>query len=337
MSRAMARIDPKPEQWTLLNEGLASAFLDVPSLADFVQMQMGKNPWDIISDGGNRQNAIRETLMWAVADEVLDVLLIRARNVKPRNSVLRKAAEALDLAPSSTKLESKVRAGNNTADISVFIRDLSQAELAVCRVEIGGEASGTGFLVGPDLILTCCHVLEEVVAQNVASSEVSCRFDYKKSATAEELQAGVVYPLAGNWLVDTSPVNELDFVLVRLAGKAGDEAVAGQFGAPGRGWLRLAQHAIVASQSLYVIHHLSGGAMKISLGMVDSLGDEKICHAAETEPGSSGSPCFAMDGKVICVHQHGEDLENNSCRKNGAVRLAAILKRPKVAAALAGG
>jgi V8-like Glu-specific endopeptidase len=85
-----------------------------------------------------------------------------------------------------------------------------------------------------------------------------------------------------------------------------------------------------------MIQHPLGAAMKISLGMVVSLDEAagKICHDAPTDRGSSGSPCFAMDGKVVGVHQHGQDHGNLGCAKNGAVRSGSILGKPGVAAAL---
>jgi V8-like Glu-specific endopeptidase len=332
----MAHIDPTPEQWRLLREGFSAAFVDVASLQNLIQLWAGENPADVISTGSNRQDAIRQMLQWAVAGEDLDMLLIRARNAKPTNSVLRRAAEAFELAPRSTGLESLLRAGPNVVDVDDFIRKLSQAELAVCRVEIAGDALGTGFLVGPDLVLTCYHVLESVLDGGIPPTEVAARFDFKKSVVGGELQPGVSYHLANVWRVDTSPKTESDFVLMRLASKAGGEIVAGQNGAPQRGWLQLAEQAVNETQSIYVIQHPQGGAMKISLGTVVSIqaAAGKICHDAGTEPGSSGAPCFAMDGKVIGLHQHGLDHGSLACTANGAIRSAGILGKAAVSAAL---
>ncbi len=332
----MARITPTPEQWPVLRDAFFSAFTDVPSLQNLIQLEQGENPADIISSGANRPTAVRELLTWAVSGEVLDRLIIHARNVKPTNTRLREIAERFGLAPNSRGLESLLKAGNNLVDIDEFIRNLSKFELAVCRVEIGGAPAGTGFLVGPDLVLTCSHVLETLPAGSDSGDRVMVRFDYKKYAGGGDLQAGVSYGLAKVWKVDASPKNESDYVLMRLSRKAGEESVAGQADAPARGWLNPEAHAFSQGESIFIIQHPLGDPMKISLGNVVSIksNSTEVCHDVSTQPGSSGSPCFTMDGKVVGLHQHGKDHGSLSCSANGAIRLSEVIARPSFAGAL---
>src|SRR5262249_51199047 len=138
-------------------------------------------------------------------------------------------------------------------DMSVWGRRLSEVELRVCRIKTP-EKYGTGFLVGPDLILTCYHVMEPVIEGRISSDDVRLLFDYKKLISGETLP-GVSYRLAKQrWREDASPpsevddlpapkgrvprMDELDHILLRTKEKPGYDEISGK-GKPNariRGW-----------------------------------------------------------------------------------------------------
>ena len=64
-------------------------------------------------------------------------------------------------------------------DYSLWREKIALIEGQVCRVEVGGNAAGTGFLVGPDAILTCYHVLKPAFESPTIAAAVTFRFDYK--------------------------------------------------------------------------------------------------------------------------------------------------------------
>jgi hypothetical protein len=129
------------------------------------------------------------------------------------------------------------------------------AETQVCRVEVGGEVlEGTGFLVGPDVLLTCYHVVERVIKEKNLGAIVRCRFDYRGLASGAT--EGLAVPLhPTDWLLDYSPyaeaevihpdtslptTDELDYALLRLARPIGSQprdAVRGI--GPERGWIEV--------------------------------------------------------------------------------------------------
>src|SRR5262249_49397624 len=77
-------------------------------------------------------------------------------------------------------------------DFAVFREKMALIEGQVCRVEMDRNAAGTGFLVGPDAVLTNFHVLESVLKGEASPSKVGCRFDYKVLADKSRLEGTVV-------------------------------------------------------------------------------------------------------------------------------------------------
>ena len=136
---------------------------------------------------------------------------------------------------------------------------LGEVEAQVCRIEIDtprGTVYGTGFLLGPDVLMTNHHVMESV------DRPARCRrrLPYSASTTSgcptSVIAEGSTFKLAPDWLIDYSPPSavdleapsrsrarrkpdELDYALVRLAGAPGNAPV-GQKPDPEcseRGWI----------------------------------------------------------------------------------------------------
>jgi hypothetical protein len=207
---------------------------------------------------------------------------------------------------------------------------LGAVQRCVARVELtDGTRLGTAFLVGPDLAVTNHHVLARFLTSSAPASAVRLRFDLRVSAMDVPISAGVTYALAAGWLVDAAPPSagelrgavdgpepggdELDFVAMRLDGRPGEEPVDGIRalpGAPERGWLPLPAGAglPVAGDPLFVLQHPRGGPLKLAFDRVLGANGAgtRIRHAVDTEPGSSGSPCFDRDLTLVAVHHSGD-------------------------------
>jgi hypothetical protein len=56
--------------------------------------------------------------------------------------------------PDQAQLERIVRQTNALLDIVGFHRRIGEIEGQVCRVDLRGKGEGTGFLVGPNAVLT---------------------------------------------------------------------------------------------------------------------------------------------------------------------------------------
>ena len=191
---------------------------------------------------------------------------------------------------------------------------MSERELTVCHVEVGGGSFGTGFLLGPSVVMTNYHVVKDVIKNPALCTHVKLRFDYKTYAEITTLNEGQVFRLFGdaNSLLDHSPVDDLDYALLNVAGKPGKAPVGGQQGAPARGWLKPQLYAFEAGEPIIIIQHPQAAPLKITIGSVTSIKPDqnRIHYSANTLPGSSGSPCFDSDWNLVALHHIGDPSGN---------------------------
>ena len=199
-----------------------------------------------------------------------------------------------------------------------------------------GQAQGTGFLVGPDAVLTNYHVMEPAIKKQVGPAGVECQFDFKllKDNTAPYTPI----KLAADWLIDHSPytenekqgtpdkappptADELDYALIRLAVAFGSQPWAkspdDNGNAPARGWVRVPDQppAVGDKMAIIIAQHPDGAPMKLALD-TDAVNKEKgfwlnvpqtrLRYATNTEGGSSGSPCFDFNWHLIALHHYGD-------------------------------
>jgi V8-like Glu-specific endopeptidase len=319
-------------QWQELAQALRTSFPTVARLRMMVQYGLNENLDEFVPSNADTQEATFELIRWAQAQGRLGELILAARNANPGNPQLRNVAEDVSLAPNSRALESVFTPGTALVSVEEWRTKMSLAELAVCRIEIAGVPRGTGFLLGACFVLTNHHVLQPLF-DGAEPDTLVCRFDYKASADGMTLSRGVEYRVADNWLVDRSPVQELDYGLLCLKKPAGDLPISNQTGAPPRGWLRPNSHKFEKGERLFIIQHPNATPMKLGIGTVERISEDRnrICHDADTEPGSSGSPCFTIEWKLVGLHQHGQGF-SQYCRKNGAINVASIVSQPKVQA-----
>jgi hypothetical protein len=207
-------------------------------------------------------------------------------------------------------------------DVRVWLEKLAQIERRVCRVEFAGNAAGSGFLVGPDAVLTNWHVVESAKQSN-RLADLACRFDYLRLSDGTR-QQGTAVPLHADACLDFSRYSpaektkkpddppptedELDYALLRLAEPAGRNAVEG---GP-RGWISLPEAAVPleAGAPLLIVQHPDGSPMKLALDTDAVIGrnpnQTRIRYKTNTDPGASGSPCFTMDWELAALHHYGD-------------------------------
>jgi hypothetical protein len=207
-------------------------------------------------------------------------------------------------------------------DIRVWASRLEQTERRVCRVELEGNALGTGFLVGPDTVLTNWHVAE--IANTAGKlDQLGCRFDYQVLPDGR-VEPGQLVQLQPGGCIDSSPYSaaektarpdeplpgpaELDYALLRLATRIGDQQVAG---AP-RGWIALPKAVLPlpADAPILIVQHPEGAPMKLAMDTQAVIGlngnGTRIRYRTNTEGGSSGSPAFSMDWDLVALHHYGD-------------------------------
>jgi hypothetical protein len=259
-------------------------------------------------------------------------LVDAARQERPKNPVFVEYARLVRIAPrdlpNQAELESLIKKANTLLDIAAFRSRLGEIEGQVCRVDLQGEGTGTGFLVGASTVMTNYHVIESVVKQQHTVQEFTCRFDFKVrddgTANGTSVNKGTVYNVTE--LITYSPydpadlkrdgqqpdANNLDYALLRLDGEPGHEPVGGKSTGDPRGWVALPQTAypFPPKSPLFIVQHPDKNPMKLALDTEAVIGlnnnQTRVEYTTNTEPGSSGSPCFSQNWDLVALHHSGD-------------------------------
>ena len=333
-------------QYRRLSEALRSAFT-LAGLDRLLLFSLDIRREDIAL-GSDLQEIAFRVIQTAESEAWTLRLLTAARDARPAHPVLAELASELGLASASRELETRVRHDAPFVDIAQWRERLGRLEGQVCRVEVEAGARstiGTGFLVGPDLVMTNHHVVAPVVEGHGAAADVVLRFDYKR-VDGLVVHPGLEVRLAADWLVALSPpstadlsddaadlptVDELDYAVLRLATTVGDDPpglVRQDPEAPPRGWVEAAGRTPDDGAPLLVLQHPEGQPLKLALGDCGATNTNgtRVLHRVNTEPGSSGSPCLDARLDVVALHHLGDPRWSPGAAggHNQAVPLAAI-------------
>ena len=197
------------------------------------------------------------------------------------------------------------------------VHELARVSRWVCLIKTKIGVS-TGFLVGPDLVLTCNHCVSDLHGNPAGSGGAYCHFDVRTLTDGTTTSAGTAVPFARDeWLLDSDqvalPASDesdsdamamLNYAVIKLARAVGTDPVDGNV--DHRGWfsLRPLPKQSVADP-IFVLSHPEGGPLKLSAGNLrgwDSTGT-RLIHDATTIGGSSGAPCLNDRLEVIGVHE----------------------------------
>ncbi len=176
---------------------------------------------------------------------------------------------------------------------------------AVCRIKLpmdGGMAYGTGFLVGPRLLLTNNHV----IAGTSEAAQCVAEFGYEHDLDGV-VKDPAPFNLDPHSLFFTSA--ELDFTLVAVAPLAASGVPLDRYGwlplipLPGKTvdgeWVTAIQHP--NGQPKQIAIHASQ-IVKLEPAEVEVDLTRFIHYSTDTEPGSSGSPVFNDQWQVVALH-----------------------------------
>lgn len=191
----------------------------------------------------------------------------------------------------------------------------------VCRVEVDGIARATGFLVGPDVIMTNHHVLRSLISGQASGARISCLFEYWSTAgkLGSEGTRVVAREPWRDWHVASSPpsededagatVDQLDFVVVRLTRRFGEEPVV-VGGAP-RGWIYIPkiEANLAPGTPIAILQHPARERMKVAFdtkGVIEvNSARTRVRYLTNTAEGASGSPCFDLNWSLVALHHYG--------------------------------
>lgn len=362
MTKWIALSGPQLER---LRNTLVAVF-DKPSLSELLLFRLGVNINNVIADSA-WTTMVLQLVQKSQQEGWTGDLIITASEARQGHPGLEALKAELGIGKStspgeSTALEAFVDGVGGLLNPEMLRTRLAAAEAAVCRVSHtkpnGQPYGGTGFLVGPDVMLTNHHVMRYIIDESVPAANVRVLFDYKLHADNTPVNDGNLVPLAEHWLIDSAkhsptdeqaleqvpdtPADELDYALVRLAEPVGCRPVPSNI--PGRdadgaaaddtprGWIDVSKPPATVGPGapLFILQHPEIGMMKLAWdpGSVIALNDVKtrIRHRTATLPGSSGSPCFDINFDLVALHHAGDPAEsvNVSAAYNQAIPMQAI-------------
>jgi hypothetical protein len=170
---------------------------------------------------------------------------------------------------------------------------------SVAKLFIGSAVTCTGFLVGPQAILTNFHCLAKSPAfrdtQNRVTpdcSDIAVHFDFdRQSAPEAVIRARCARVLKFD--------QALDYALLDLGSPPAQGATA-------RAPLPLADQGLAQAGQGHVVHHPVGLAKKVSIDCdLQPAADGRIEHRCSTRGGSSGAPLLDDTQRVIGLHHEG--------------------------------
>jgi len=324
------------DQWEKLSDALRDAFRKPNRFEEFVTYRFSKNLYDItIAD--DLQKLAYDLIDEADRQGWLKTLILGALQSNPGNKKLIAFsqdffADNWDFLDTSLPIELSergsreriIRETNLFLDVDTWLENLSRIQAQVCRIEFPkGTAQGTGFLITPNVVITNFHVMEEVINQNVNYNKVVLRFDYKKLVGGKSSD-GTEYRLTEDWLVDQSrytdnplpTVDELDYILLKVDGNPGN-SILGEKDSSERGWIKLPteKYEFSPKTPLSILQHPNGQRLKLAFDTDAIIGVNEnhtiVKYKTNTEPGSSGSPCFNIDWELVALHHMGIEGEYN--------------------------
>ena len=296
-------------QRAILRESLISTFKrdDLDSLLEDAGYQSLEN----YTKPAKYPRQVFELVDGLSREGTLNALIEFALKTKPNAPGLRDLAQKLTLiaSPPQPLDHEKLVRDSGFENLNLWADSLLAKGKCVCRISYpleGGLASGTGFLVAPDLVLTNYHVADQAQPTNL-----KCNFGFAE--TEDGLSAGEAFTLAPNWLVAHSPATptDLDYALLRLA-------------KPASAFIQLPdpQPTVPTGEIVFILQHPRGNPLKMSTGVLkDSPDPLRLRYDADTAKGSSGSPVFDSALRPLALH-HASDIQHDF---NQGIPLATIL------------
>ena len=205
----------------------------------------------------------------------------------------------------------------------------------VCRVKAATGGPATGFLVGPDLVMTAAHVLRKTDGAFFDPTVVKVDFDYliwKDDKLATLITRG----LASDWLFASSlaPLDDsvlpaedqLDYVIIRIDTSLGSASLP-SFSTT-RGWFDGSTAPVghpAAGDEISILQHADGEVLKSSTGKVKRLvlNSTRALYATSTHNSSSGSPVIDTAQKLVALHVWNDRFDDGEVLNEG-VSFAAI-------------
>lgn len=193
----------------------------------------------------------------------------------------------------------KITAEKNTLLPIRFLEIGLNAAKSVARVSIpraGKVELGSGFLLAGNIFVTNNHVIPDEATAKLANID----FNYELSINENPYAITRFHGAPGKGFLTCK---QADWTAMCLDGDANQDFMA----------VELQDMELKAGDFVNIIQHPAGRYKEIGMyhNVVVSGNRDIVQYLTDTEPGSSGSPVFNSDWKVVALHQSGGMLADH--------------------------
>lgn len=161
---------------------------------------------------------------------------------------------------------------------------------AVARIQVADGSLGTGFLISGDLAVTNHHVLRD----RDAAAGATAHFNYQKTIEGRDAEVEELRLDPDAFFVTSS---DDDCTIVKVVGE------------PSARWgsIELQPARLQVADRVNIIQHPGGDQKQLSFfhNLVAYVGEGRVQYLTDTLPGSSGSPVFDKDWRLVALHHSG--------------------------------
>ncbi|NJM17551.1 MAG: trypsin-like peptidase domain-containing protein [Richelia sp. RM2_1_2] len=320
-----------------LSEALLDAYRNHNALKRMVKFKLEEN-LDAIAGRGILRDVVFDLIDWAEAEGKLELLIIGAYEENSGNPKLKAFYETLfqtrfithpiitakDVGPDinwlgstieEIQLQSFWQPQPDWYDVGFLKRAIAQAG-SVCRLEIPTQnIKATGVLIAPRLVLTNYHVLKLHESDDIQANALNAILHFGCFTAEDGMETeGQSFSLDKEKpILHFSPTQKLDYVLLQL-----DSNILGAKEVKPAQWQT--NNSLIAKQGINLLQHPSGDSMKLSIscdGIANVFLDKGLIqYVNKTVRGSSGSPCFDENWKLVALH-HAERTKGLSSIREG--------------------
>lgn len=163
--------------------------------------------------------------------------------------------------------------------------------VALIKVPMGKRtAYGTGFLIEGEFLVTNAHVIDSI--DQAKSASVVFNYQNEADGSLAHVEETGLVPEEGFYSTSVD-----DLTLIKVAGH------------PSTRWgtVPILPAEVTTDDRVNIIQHPEGQVKQMSLfhNVVTYVGQRRVQYLTDTLPGSSGSPVFDGDWRLVAVHHAG--------------------------------